>query len=280
MKTLRVILSSSKGRIYGPLTLYAIFLLLPFYWMILTTFKSRPELLNTPNPFWIQHFTFEHVVELLTTTAYVHWFANTLFVAVASTVVSVFVSYITAYAIIRLRFPGSEVVSTAIFLAYIVPPAILFIPLATIIIQLHWFDKLWALVPIYATFLVPFCTWLLIGFLKNIPRELEEAARVDGASNFTILWRIIFPIAVPGLISAAIFSFTLSWNEYLYALVYMSSSFNKTVSVGMTTELIRGDVFQWGQLMAGALIGVLPAILVYFFFVEYYVAGMSGSVKE
>ena len=271
---------SKAVRIYGPLALYGIFLLLPFYWMLLTTFKSRQELLNTPNPFWIFHPTLSHVTDLLTTTPYLGWFANTLFVSVASTVLSVFVSYITAYAIIRLRFPGSEVVSTAIFMAYIVPPAILFIPLATIIIQLHWFDKLWALVPIYATFLVPFCTWLLIGFLKNIPRELEEAARVDGASNLAIMWRIIFPIAVPGLISAAIFSFTLSWNEYLYALVYMSSSGNKTVSVGMTTELIRGDVFQWGQLMAGALIGVLPAILVYFFFVEYYVAGMSGSVKE
>ncbi len=267
-------------RIYVPLAVYGVFLLLPFYWMIITTFKSRAELLNTTNPFLILHFTFQHVIDLLTTTAYLQWFANTLFVSVAATVVSVFVSYITAYAIIRLRFPGSEIVSTAIFLCYIVPPAILFIPLASIIIQLHWFDQLWALVPIYATFLIPFCTWLLIGFLKGIPRELEEAARVDGASNFAIIWRIIFPISVPGLISAAIFSFTLSWNEYLYALVYMSSSGNKTVSVGMVTELIRGDVFQWGQLMAGALIGVLPAVLVYFFFVEYYVAGVSGSVKE
>jgi multiple sugar transport system permease protein len=267
-------------RLYGPLALYGVFLLLPFYWMILTTFKPDDELLRTPNPFLIFHVTLGHITGLLRETQFLQWFANTLFVSVASTVVSVFISYITAYAIIRLRFPGSEVVSTAIFLAYIVPPAILFIPLATIIIQLHWFDKLWALVPIYATFLVPFCTWLLIGFLKNIPRELEEAARVDGASNFAIIWRIIFPVAVPGLISAAIFSFTLSWNEYLYALVYMSSSTNKTVSVGMITELIRGDRFQWGQLMAGALIGVLPAVLVYFFFVEYYVAGVSGSVKE
>jgi len=267
-------------RIYVPLVAFLAFLLLPFWWMLLTAFKSNRELLNTPNPFWIFHPTFAHVTDLLTQTAFPQWFANTLFVSVASTVLSVFVSYITAYAIIRLRFPGSEIVSTAIFLAYIVPPAILFIPVASIIIQLHWFDKLWALVPVYATFLVPFCTWLLIGFLKNIPRELEEAARVDGASNLTILWRIIFPIAVPGLISAAIFSFTLSWNEYLYALVFMTSSSNKTVSVGMTSELIRGDVFQWGQLMAGALIGVLPAVLVYFFFVEYYVAGLSGSVKE
>jgi len=267
-------------KLYLPLGAYGIFLLLPFYWMLLTTFKSREELLNTPNPFWIFHPTFEHVTGLLTQTAYLQWFGNTLFVAVGSTVLSVVVSYITAYAIIRLRFPGSEIFSTAIFLAYIVPPAILFIPLATVIIQLHWFDQLWALIPIYSTFLVPFCTWLLIGFLKNIPKELEEAARVDGASNLTIIYRIIGPIAVPGLISSAIFSFTLSWNEYLYALVYMSSTSHKTVSVGMTTELIRGDVFQWGQLMAGALIGVLPAVIVYFFFVEYYVAGLSGSLKD
>jgi multiple sugar transport system permease protein len=267
-------------KVYGPLSLYGVFLLLPFVWMILTTFKSNRELLDTPNPFWIFHPTFEHITDLLTKTAFPTWFANTLFISVAATVLSVFVSYITAYAIIRLRFPGSEVVSTAIFLCYIVPPSILFLPLAAVIIRLHWFDKLWALVPIYATFLIPFCTWLLIGFLKNIPRELEEAARVDGAGNLAILWRIIFPIAVPGLISASIFSFTLSWNEYLYALVFMSSTVNKTVSLGMTSELIRGDVFQWGQLMAAALIGVLPAVVVYFFFVEYYVAGLSGSVKE
>ena len=267
-------------RIYIPLALYGVFLMLPFLWMALTAFKADSELTHSDNPFWIFHPTLSHITDLLTQTAYLQWFANTLFVAVAATILSVFVSYITAYAIIRLRFPGSQVVGTAIFLAYIVPPAILFIPLATVVINLHLFDRLWALVPIYATFLVPFCTWLLIGFLKNIPRELEEAARVDGASNLAILWRIIFPVSVPGLISAAIFSFTLSWNEYLYALVFMSSSSNKTVSVGMTSELIRGDVFQWGQLMAGALIGVLPAVLVYFFFVEYYVAGLSGSVKE
>ncbi len=267
-------------RIYVPLALYGVFLMLPFIWMALTAFKADSELTHSDNPFVIQHFTLSQFTNLLTQTAYLQWFANTLFVSIAATILSVFVSYITAYAIIRLRFPGSQAVGTAIFLAYIVPPAILFIPLATVVINLHWFDKLWALVPIYATFLVPFCTWLLIGFLKNIPRELEEAARVDGASNLSILWRIIFPVSIPGLISAAIFSFTLSWNEYLYALVFMSSSGNKTVSVGMTSELIRGDVFQWGQLMAGALIGVLPAVLVYFFFVEYYVAGLSGSVKE
>ena len=271
---------SQALRIYFPLALYALFLLFPFYWMLITAFKQNQELLNTPDPLLIYHWTFAHIVGLFTGTAYLQWFANTLIVSLGATLLSVAISYLTAYAIIRLRFPGSQMFGTAIFLAYIVPPSILFIPLAEILIRLQWFDKLWALIPIYATFIVPFCTWVLIGFLRSVPRELEEAARVDGASNLLIMFRIIFPIAVPGVITSAIFAFTLSWNEYLYALVYMSSSFNKTVSVGMTSELISGDVFQWGQLMAGALIGIIPALLAYFFLAEYYVAGMSGSLKD
>lgn len=267
-------------RIYVPLALYAVFLLFPFYWMLITAFKENQELLNTPNPLLIYHWTIEHITGLFTGTAYVQWFGNTMFVSLGATLLSVSIAYVTAYAIIRLRFRGSQVFGTAIFLAYIVPPSILFIPLADILIRLHWFDRLWALIPIYATFIIPFCTWVLIGFLKSIPKELEEAARVDGASNLLIMFRIIFPIAVPGIITSAIFAFTLSWNEYLYALVYMSSSYNKTVSVGMTSELISGDVFQWGQLMAGALIGIVPALAAYFFFSEYYVAGMSGSLKD
>jgi len=267
-------------KLYPALGVFLLFLMLPFYWMVLTSIKSRAELLNTPNPFWVFKPTFNHIVHLLTQTQYGEWFLNTLYVSVGATVLSVTVSYFAAYAIVRLRFFGARVLSTAIFLCYIVPPAILFIPLATVLIQLHWFDKLWALIPVYATFLVPFCTWLLIGFMRNIPRELEEAARVDGASHLQIMLGVILPLAAPGLISATIFSFTLSWNEYLYALVYMFSSANKTVSVGLTTELIRGDVFQWGQLMSGALLGTLPVVMVYFFFVEYYVAGMSGALKE
>jgi multiple sugar transport system permease protein len=267
-------------KVYLPLILVLIFLLFPFYWMVLTAIKSRHELLSSPNPFWVMQPTISHLIGLLTNTPYGRWFLNTLMVSIGATALSVTVSYLAAYAIVRLRFFGSRTLSTAIFLSYMVPPAILFIPLAMVLIQLHWFNKLWALIPVYCTFLIPFCTWLLIGFLRNIPRELEEAARVDGASNFMIMRRIILPLAVPGLISATIFSFTLSWNEYLYALVYMVSSSNKTVSVGLTTELIHGDVFQWGQLMSGALLGTLPVVLVYFFFVEYYVSGMSGALKE
>jgi len=146
-------------------------------------------------------------------------------------------------------------------------------------LKLGWFDHLWALVPVYSTFLVPFCTWLLVGYLKGIPRELEEAAMVDGASRIRVMLQIILPLSVPGLISAFIFCFTLSWNEYLYALVFMSSPAHKTVPVGLATELVRGDIYQWGPLMAGALLGSLPVAVLYFFFVEYYVAGMSGALK-
>ncbi|TAM56395.1 carbohydrate ABC transporter permease [bacterium] len=274
--------SASKPwlRIYVPLTCYFVFMFVPFYWMLLTTFKADHELLTTPNPWWIFHPTFKHVVDLVAGTQYLHWFANTLLVSVGATALSVAVSFLAAYAIVRLRFPGSKTLSAAIFFAYLVPPAILFLPLANVLIALHWFDKLWALIPIYTTFLVPFCTWLLSGFLRTLPRELEEAGRVDGASHFQIMTRIVLPLAKPGLISSTIFCFTLSWNEYLYALVYMFSSANKTITVGLTTELIRGDVFQWGQLMAGALLGTLPVIIIYFFFVEHYVSGMAGALKD
>lgn len=267
-------------RLWLPLGLMLLFLLLPFYWMVLTSLKTRNELLNTPNPWWVFHPSLNSFYTLLTQTQYPQWFLNTLFVSVGATVLSIVVSYCAAFAIVRLKFRGARVLSTAIFFSYVVPPAILFIPLAAVLVKLHWFDKLWALIPIYATFLVPFCTWLLIGFLRSIPRELEEAALVDGASWPRIMIKVILPLSVPGLISATIFSFTLSWNEYLYALIYMFSSANKTISVGLTTELMRGDVFQWGQLMAGSLLGTLPVVLVYFFFVEYYVAGMSGALKD
>ncbi len=267
--------------LYFPLGLFVVFLLFPFYWMVLTAFKPNDELVSvTANPFWVAHPTLDHVTYLLTQTRYPRWFWNTMAVAAGATAVSVASSYLAAFAIARIRFAGSEGVGVGIYLAYLVPPAILFIPLADILFRLGWFDRLWALVPVYTTFLIPFCTWLLIGYLKNIPRELEEAALVDGATRLQIMSRIILPLSVPGLISAFIFAFTLSWNEYLYALVFMSSPEHKTVPVGLATELVRGDIYQWGPLMAGALLGSLPVVTVYFFFVEHYVAGMSGALKD
>jgi multiple sugar transport system permease protein len=263
-----------------PLAAFTVCLLFPFYWMALTALKPNEELVSTAaNPFFVVHPTLDHVRNLLSSTGYVGWFWNTMGVAAGATALSVTVSYLAAYGIVRVGFRGAELAGIGIYLGYLIPPAILFVPLADVLLKLGWFDKLPALVPIYATFLVPFCTWLLMGYLRSIPREIEEAAMIDGESRLGILVRIVLPLSVPGIISAVIFSFTLSWNEYLYALVFMSSPEHKTVPVGLATELVRGDLYQWGPLMAGALIGSLPVVVLYFLFVEHYVAGMSGALK-
>jgi multiple sugar transport system permease protein len=268
--------------IYLPLALFVIVLLFPFYWMAITSFKPNAELYDYKkyNPFLIGSPTLQHVKHLLFETAYPHWLVTTMVVAVCSTTLSLFSSVLAAYAIQRLRFMGSQYVGLAIYLAYLVPPSILFIPLATTIYQLGLFDSPLALILTYPTFLVPFSTWLLIGYFKSIPYELEECALIDGATRLQILRRITLPLAVPGLISAGIFSFTLSWNEFIYALAFIQSSEKKTVSVAILTELVSGDVYQWGSLMAGSLLGSLPVALFYSFFVDYYVSSLTGAVKE
>ncbi len=267
--------------VYIPLILLLVILLFPFYWMGMTAFKPNEELLSKAgNPFWLINPTLDHFRKLLFNTQYPAWLWNTVLVSVCSTFLSLFASVLAAYAIERLRFNGSKFVGMMIFFAYLVPPSIIFIPLAAIVFQYGLFDTRWALILTYPTFLVPFCTWLLMGYFRSIPFELEECALIDGATRWQILTRIILPLAVPGLISAGIFAFTLSWNEFIYALTFVSSSEIKTVPVGVVTELVEGDVYHWGALMAGALLGSLPVAFVYSFFVEYYVSGMTGSVKE
>ena len=268
--------------IYVPLACFVFILLFPFYWMVITTFKPNAELYNykNHNPFWIVEPTLDHIRRLLFETAYPRWLLTTMSVAIGATCLSLFASVFAAYAIQRLRFKGSEYVGLAIYLGYLVPPSILFIPLATTVFKLGLFDTPLALILVYPTFLVPFCTWLLIGYFKSIPYELEECALIDGATRLQILWQITLPLAVPGLISAGIFSFTLSWNEFIYALAFIQSSEKKTVPVAILTELISGDVYQWGALMAGSLLGSLPVAIFYSFFVDYYVSSLSGAVKE
>ena len=267
--------------VYVPLLVFLVVLLFPFYWMLITTFKPNEELLSrTGNPFWVYHPTLAHIKKLLFDTAYPDWLWNTVLVSVTSTLLSLAASVLAAYAIERLRFRGARYVGMAIFLAYLIPPSILFIPLSTIVFNLGLFDTRLALILTYPTFLIPFCTWLLMGYFKSIPFELEECALIDGATRFEILVKIILPLAVPGLISAGIFAFTLSWNEFIYALTFISSSEAKTVPVGVVTELVEGDVYHWGSLMAGALLGSLPVAVLYSFFVEYYVSGLTGAVKE
>ena len=267
--------------VYLPLLVFLFVLLFPFYWMGITSFKPNQELLSrTGNPFWVIAPTLAHFEKLLFNTSYPAWLWNTVLVSVVATFFSLAASVFAAYAIERLRFSGSKQVGLSIFLAYLVPPSILFIPLAAIVYQLGLFDTRWALILTYPTFLIPFCTWLLMGYFRSIPFELEECALIDGANRWQILTKIILPLAVPGLISAGIFAFTLSWNEFIYALTFVSSSESKTVPVGVVTELVEGDVYHWGSLMAGALLGSLPVAFVYSFFVEHYVSGLTGSVKE
>jgi len=265
-----------------PLACFIIILLFPFYWMTVTAFKPDAELydFNTYNPLWISSPTLDHIYHLLFKTSYPSWLWTTMMVAFGATFLSLFSSALAAYAIQRLRFRGSQYVGLAIYLAYLVPPSILFIPLATMVVQLGLFDSPMALILVYPTFLVPFCTWLLIGYFKSIPFELEECALIDGATRLQILRRITLPLAVPGLISAGIFSFTLSWNEFIYALAFIQSSEKKTVPVAILTELVTGDVYQWGALMAGSLLGSLPVAIFYSFFVDYYVSSLTGAVKE
>ncbi len=276
----------SKSRrmvtIWVPLACFLLILLFPFYWMSITAFKPNAELYdyNAHNPFWITSPTLDHIRLLLFGTSYPRWLLTTMTVAICSTVVSLIASTLAAYAIQRLRFKGSQYVGLAIYLAYLVPPSILFIPLATVVFQFGLFDSPIALILVYPTFLVPFCTWLLIGYFKSIPFELEECALIDGATRLQILRQITLPLAVPGLISAGIFSFTLSWNEFIYALAFIQSSEKKTVPVAILTELVTGDVYQWGALMAGSLLGSLPVAIFYSFFVDYYVSSLTGAVKE
>lgn len=268
--------------IYLPLAIFVFVLLFPFYWMTITALKPNNELTNFNdfNPLWPENPTLEHIRYLLFETSYPGWLVNTMAVAVGSTVLSLVASVLGAYAIERIRFNGSRWIGLAIFLAYLVPPSILFIPLAVMIFNFGIYDTKLALIFTYPTFLIPFCTWLLMGYFRSIPFELEECALVDGASRWQILIKIMLPLSVPGLISAGIFAFTLSWNEFIYALTFIQSSENKTVPVGVLTELVRGDVYEWGALMAGALLGSLPVVLLYSFFVDYYVSSMTGAVKE
>ncbi len=265
-----------------PLSTFVVVLLFPFYWMGITMFKSNEELYDykTYSPFWVHSPTLKNINKLLFETSYPEWLWNTMLVACCATFLSLFASVLAAYAIARLRFKGAQTVGLLIFLAYLVPPSILFIPLATLVYGLGLYDTSWALILTYPTFLIPFCTWLLMGYFRSIPFELEECALIDGATRVQILTKITLPLAVPGLISAGIFAFTLSWNEFIYALAFISSSEEKTVPVGVLTQLVEGDVFHWGSLMAGALLGSLPVALVYSLFVEHYVSSLTGAVKE
>jgi multiple sugar transport system permease protein len=268
--------------LYLPLGLIMLVLLFPFYWMALTAVKPDDQLLDMDHvsPFWTWSPTFKHIHKLLFESSYPHWLWNTMLVAVAATVISIVASVLAAYAIVRLRYKGAQLAGGMIFLSYLVPPSILFIPLSTVVFKYGLFDTPFALILTYPTILIPFSTWLMMGYFKTIPFELEECALMDGASRWQILMKIVLPLSIPGLISAFIFCFTLCWNEFIYALTFISSTPNKTVPVAIINEFVDGDIYRWGSLMAGALVGSLPLVFLYAFFVEHYVSAMTGAVKE
>lgn len=268
--------------LYLPLFVIAFVLLFPFYWMTTTALKPDAELLDLhgTNPLWVHSPTLDHFAKVLFETNFPLWMWNTMLVAVVATFLSIVASVLAAYAIERIRYRGARAVGMLIFFAYLVPPSILFIPLSLIIVKYGLYDTPMALILSYPTILIPFSTWLLMGYFRSIPYELEECALIDGATRGQILRKIVLPLSVPGIISAGIFAFTLCWNEFIYALTFIQSSENKTVPVAVLSELVEGDIYHWGALMAGALLGSLPVVALYSLFVEHYVASMTGAVKE
>ena len=261
---------------------FLIFALFPFYHMALTSLKQDRELYDRKAvPLLIrQGPTLEHYQKLIWETNFLTWTKNSLLITGIATSISVVIGTIAAYALARLRFFGVSSFGTGIFVTYLVPTSLLFLPLAQVVNWLGLGDSKWSLVVTYPTFLVPFCTWLLMGYFRTVPKEVEECAMVDGATRIQALLRIVLPIAIPGLVCAILFAFTLSWNEFIYALTFTSSSDQFTASVGITSELIRGDIYYWGSLMAGAVLGSVPIVIIYVFFLDYYVSGLTaGAVK-
>jgi len=264
------------------LSLFIIFAIFPVYWMFITTFKQVNDLYNLQNNplFFNMAPTLDQVKYLFEQTDFVTWVANTAEVGLAVVTITVLICVPAAYALARHNFPGSGSLGIGIFLTYLVPPTLLFLPLSQLVAGLGLNDTKWSLALVYPTFTIPFCTWLLMGFFKNVPREITEAARVDGCSRLGAMFRIVLPVSIPGILTIVIFAFTLVMQEYVYALTFVSSSDEKMVTLGVVTNLIRGDVFFWGSLMAGALIVSIPVAVAYNFFMDTFVRGITGGALK
>lgn len=255
--------------------------LFPFYWMFITSIKSNADTYNINiNPFLTKSFTLEHYQYLLEETKFLTWYKNSIIVTIIATTITIIVSLCAGYSLSRLKFRGASFWGLLIFVSYLIPPTLLFIPLSQVVSFLKVSNSIWALVITYPTFLVPFATWLLMSYFSTIPFELEECAFIDGASRMQTLLKIILPISLPAIVTVSLFSFVLSWGEMIYALVFTPSTLSKTLVVGLRTELIRGDIYYWGPLMAAALMSAIPVIIIFSFFTDLYVSGLTkGSVK-
>jgi multiple sugar transport system permease protein len=272
-----------RAPIYAGLTFYAILAGLPIYWMLITAFKPNQDLYNLQNfPLFFNRngVTMEHLQLLFGRTQFTTWAWNTAVVSAGVVAITMAVCIPAGYALARLRFRGAETLTIGIFLTYLVPTSLLFLPLVKVVSFMGYFDKLQSLIVTYPTFTIPFCTWLMAGFFRTIPFEIEEAAMIDGCSRLGAVVRVILPLSIAGMLTVAIFAFTLSMQDFVYSLTFVSSSSEKVINIGVVTELIRGDVFFWGSLMAGALLAGIPVAILYSFFLDFFIRGItSGSVK-
>jgi len=271
---------------YFFLVLFAIFFLTPPIYMLITSLKSSAEISAATNPWWVFHPTLSNYVELLTSNQFLRFFWNSAIISITVVIVTMLISIPAAFALARMKFWGSATLATGVFLTYLIPDSLLFIPLFKMLAVVQEFtgitllNRWYVLVFIYPTLTVPFCTWIMIGYFASIPKELDEAALIDGASWLQTLTRIFIPVALPGLIAATIFAFTVSWAQFLYPLVFTTSVDQLVLPVGITTTLIKGDVFNWGQIMTGALLGAAPPLIIYAFLMDYYIAGLTAGATK
>ena len=271
-----------RGTLYGIVTFFALFSVFPFYWMLIAMFKRDHDLFNpSANPFLFNEpATLEHLRMLLYDTLFLKYLWNTCVVGMSVVGITLLIAVPAAYSLARWSGRWGENLGIGIFLTYLVPPTLLFIPLSRLVGFFGLHESLGALILVYPTFTIPFCTWLLMGFFKSIPKDIEEQAMIDGCSRMGAMVKIIFPLSVSGILTVVVFAFTLSMHEFIYALAFISVSAKKTISIGVPTELVRGDVFRWGPLMAGALIASLPVAVIYTFFLDRFITGFTmGAVK-
>lgn len=273
-KVLRIVL------LYAALLLFFVVATFPLYWMVMATLKHDLDLIDPAvSPFWFSRpLGFGHITYLFQSTRFLTWYENTYLVSLCVLVITLAVCIPGAYALARLRLPGGDKIGTAIFITYLIPPILLFLPLSQIVTNvLGLSNTKWALVVVYPTFTIPFCLWLLMGFFKRIPIEIEEAALVDGCTRWQAIVRVVLPLTIPGILTVAIFAFTLSMQDFIYALTFVSSSSEKVLNTAIPQELIRGDVYFWGSLMAAALLAGLPVAVLYNFFLDHFVEGITGG---
>ena len=263
---------------YVVVGLFAIVLAFPFYWMVMTALKPIGDLLNVQNnPFWFHPGPTWDNVRNLFDTNYVRWLANTAIVGGAVVAITLVLALPAGYALARLSGRVGGTLGIAIFLTYLVPTTLLFLPLSRVISTLGLQDSLWSLIVVYPSFTIPFATWLMMGFFKSVPRELEDAAMMDGCSRFAALRKIVLPVSLPGVLTVVIFTFSLCVNEFIYAVTFISSSDQRTISAGVPSDLIRGDLVQWGAIAAAVLIPTIPLALLYNAFLDRFIAGFTGG---